>query len=84
MGDIFKWQHIKLSSLHNFGSDWSMMPSGDALVSIDNHDNQRGHGAGGNVITHKQPEVSILLGEKYLAGNLLSGLSQTNQTAEFI
>ncbi|KAF6027595.1 AMY2A [Bugula neritina] len=56
MGDIFKWQHIKLSSLHNFGSDWSMMPSGDALVSIDNHDNQRGHGAGGNVITHKQPE----------------------------
>ena len=29
------------------GEGWGMMASGSALVFIDNHDNQRGHGAGG-------------------------------------
>ena len=32
--------------LGSFGEAWELMPSGDALVFIDNHDNQRGHGAG--------------------------------------
>ena len=27
-----------------------MLPSNDALVFVDNHDNQRGHGAGGELI----------------------------------
>ena len=27
-----------------------MLSSGDALVFVDNHDNQRGHGAGGELI----------------------------------
>lgn len=32
---------------------WGMVESQDAFVFVDNHDNQRGHGAGGDVITHK-------------------------------
>ena len=40
--------------LKNFGSGWGMISSGDALVFVDNHDNQRGHGAGGgDVVTYK-------------------------------
>nr|XP_045726894.1 alpha-amylase 1B [Mirounga angustirostris] len=31
----------------NWGEGWGFMPSDRALVFVDNHDNQRGHGAGG-------------------------------------
>lgn len=31
----------------NWGEGWGLMASGKALVFTDNHDNQRGHGAGG-------------------------------------
>jgi alpha-amylase len=44
----------KLADLSQFGPAWGFMPSDSAVVFTDNHDNQRGHGAGGsNVITHK-------------------------------
>lgn len=33
--------------VRNWGEGWGMMASGNALVFVDNHDNQRGHGAGG-------------------------------------
>nr|XP_054749444.1 alpha-amylase A-like [Lytechinus pictus] len=38
-----------------FGEQWGLMPRDKALVFIDNHDNQRNHGGGGNVLTHKMP-----------------------------
>ncbi|XP_067663291.1 alpha-amylase-like [Haliotis asinina] len=48
--------------VHNFGElgnvvdyGWGMTPSSNAFVFVDNHDNQRGHGGGGNLITHKTP-----------------------------
>uniref|UniRef100_A0A8C6UJ36 Alpha-amylase n=1 Tax=Neogobius melanostomus TaxID=47308 RepID=A0A8C6UJ36_9GOBI len=31
----------------NWGERWGFMPNGNALVFVDNQDNQRGHGAGG-------------------------------------
>ena len=37
--------------LENFGESWGMMPDGSALVFLNNHDNQRGHGGGGSLIT---------------------------------
>jgi alpha-amylase len=40
--------------LRNFGTEWGFLPSNLALTFVDNHDNQRGHGAGGNdVLTYK-------------------------------
>ena len=43
-----------LRSLQSLGESWAeLMPSHRAVVFIDNHDNQRGHGGGGGVITHK-------------------------------
>jgi len=41
----------KLSWLENFGEGWGFMASANAVVFVDNHDNQRGHGGAGNVIT---------------------------------
>uniref|UniRef100_A0A8D2IU12 Alpha-amylase n=2 Tax=Varanus komodoensis TaxID=61221 RepID=A0A8D2IU12_VARKO len=44
---IRKWNNEKMMYLRNWGEGWGFMPSDKALVFVDNHDNQRGHGAGG-------------------------------------
>ncbi|GAA5214199.1 starch-binding protein [Corallincola platygyrae] len=52
IGDTFK--NGQLSWLNNFGTGWGFMADDKAVVFTDNHDNQRGHGAGGaNVLTFK-------------------------------
>lgn len=43
----------KLAWLDQFGAAWGFMPSDNAVVFTDNHDNQRGHGGAGDVVTHK-------------------------------
>jgi hypothetical protein len=48
--------------LRNFfnclGSAWGMLDDGDALVFVDNHDNQRGSGGGGaNILTYKKAKL---------------------------
>ncbi|CAO1306626.1 unnamed protein product [Diamesa hyperborea] len=44
-----------LKNLRSFGTAWGFLQSHLALTFVDNHDNQRGHGAGGNdVLTYKQ------------------------------
>lgn len=47
----------QLSWLQNFGTPWGFMGSDSAVVFTDNHDNQRGHGGGGTIITHKNGTV---------------------------
>ncbi|XP_032752542.1 alpha-amylase 1-like isoform X3 [Rattus rattus] len=47
---IRKWDGEKMSYLKNWGEGWGFVPSNRALVFVDNHDNQRGHGAGGRSI----------------------------------
>ncbi|XP_043941939.1 pancreatic alpha-amylase-like [Protopterus annectens] len=44
---IRRWNGEKLSYLKNWGEGWGFMASGKALVFVDNHDTQRGHGPGG-------------------------------------
>lgn len=52
IGDVFKNQ--RLANLNGFGESWGFLAGGDAVVFTDNHDNQRGHGAGGsNIVTYK-------------------------------
>lgn len=46
-----------LKYLRQFGEAWGLLPSNDALVFIDNHDNQRGHGAAGDVLTFFEPRL---------------------------
>lgn len=45
-----KWDGERMAYLRNWGEGWGFMPSDKALVFVDNHDNQRGHGAGGAAI----------------------------------
>ncbi|MCU4674181.1 alpha-amylase family protein [Catenovulum sp. 2E275] len=49
LGNTFR--NGSLAWLSNFGEAWGFMPSSSAVVFVDNHDNQRGHGGAGNVIT---------------------------------
>ena len=49
---------------------WGMGPPDRAFVFADNHDNQRGHGGGGDVVTHKTPKeytaaISFMLAFDY-------------------
>jgi hypothetical protein len=40
------------------GEAWGFVSNGDALVFVDNHDNQRGHGAGGSsILTYKESKL---------------------------
>ncbi|WLD58619.1 pullulanase-type alpha-1,6-glucosidase [Salinispirillum sp. LH 10-3-1] len=45
-----------LAWLANFGQVWGEFQhaGSDVVVFTDNHDNQRGHGAGGNILTHQE------------------------------
>ncbi|HXH78875.1 alpha-amylase family protein [Nocardioides sp.] len=55
IGRVFKGG--QLSWLSQFGEPWGMMRSDLAEVFVDNHDNQRGHGGGGTVVTHKDGQL---------------------------
>ena len=53
-----------------YDQGWGMADPEHAMVFIDNHDNQRGHGGGGNLLTHKDPwnykiGVSFMLAHDY-------------------
>lgn len=52
LGNAFRGNN-QLRWLVNWGPQWGLYPSGNALVFIDNHDNQRGHGGGGSVLTFR-------------------------------
>lgn len=51
IGNVFR--NGQLAWMSNFGEAWGFLPSSSAVVFVDNHDNQRGHGGGGNVITYE-------------------------------
>lgn len=46
------FRHGELGWLERFGESRGMLPSQHAVVFSDNHDNQRGHGGGGHVVTY--------------------------------
>ncbi|KAK3867220.1 hypothetical protein Pcinc_027298, partial [Petrolisthes cinctipes] len=53
LGEAFRGYN-QLTYLSNFGEGWGMLDRAYSLVFIDNHDNQRGHGAGGaNILTFR-------------------------------
>lgn len=62
---------------------WGMVLPEDAFVFVDNHDNQRGHGGGGNIITHKDPRTykmaqAITLLQEYGWPRIMSSYYFTN------
>lgn len=53
--------------LWDFGEAWQYLPSADGVVFVDNHDNQRGHGGAGDIITHKDGSLYDLVNGFMLA-----------------
>ncbi|KAJ9593301.1 hypothetical protein L9F63_015176, partial [Diploptera punctata] len=73
IGDCFRGNNA-IKWMVNFGcagEGWGYLPSDNALVFVDNHDNQRGHGAGGaTILTYKTSKlykmaVSFMLAYPY-------------------
>lgn len=53
-----------LNDKKTFGEGWGYMPSESAVVFVDNHDNQRGHGGGGHILNYqnsRQYELASVL-----------------------
>ncbi|XP_037799098.1 alpha-amylase-like [Penaeus monodon] len=56
-GKKIAWGINSFDQLGNvYDPGWGMAPSEKAVVFVDNHDNQRGHGGAGDTLTHKQPK----------------------------
>ncbi|XP_071485033.1 alpha-amylase-like [Diadema antillarum] len=69
----------------NFGEAWGMLADGSALVFVDNHDNQRGHGGGGSIITHENPRgykmaTSFMLAYPYGFARVMSSFNFHHDT----
>ncbi len=58
-----------LSVLETMGEDWGFLPSRKSVVFTDNHDNQRGHGGGGWVLTYRDGVLHNLANTFLLAFN---------------
>jgi alpha-amylase len=68
LGRIFSGGQLAwLNGTHRFGEGWGYMSTDKAIVFVDNHDNQRGHGGGGHVLTHKDPRLYKLASVLMLA-----------------
>ncbi|HEY9738158.1 MAG TPA: alpha amylase C-terminal domain-containing protein, partial [Trichocoleus sp.] len=50
----------KLADLQTLGEAWGLAPTTQAVVFIDNHDKQRGHGGGGTYLTYKDRPLYVL------------------------
>lgn len=74
----------QLSNLVDYG--WGMSRSDRAFIFVDNHDNQRGHGGGGNIVTHKTPReykqaVAYTLAQDYGFTRIMSSYYFDNSDA---
>ncbi|XP_072767059.1 alpha-amylase A-like isoform X2 [Anoplolepis gracilipes] len=85
LGSMFRGQD-KLARLKTFDNPkaWRMLSSEDALVMVDNHDNQRGHGAGGaSILTYKDPKpykmaIAFMLAYPYGHPRVMSSFNFTD------
>ncbi|XP_069700677.1 alpha-amylase-like [Periplaneta americana] len=85
LGNAFRGNN-PIKYLVNFGPGWGFLPDGDAFVFVDNHDNQRGHGAGGaSILTYKTAKlykmaVAFMLAYPYGYPRVMSSFSFDTDT----
>ncbi|PSN47156.1 hypothetical protein C0J52_13505 [Blattella germanica] len=83
LGNAFRGNNA-IKWLKNFGPEWGLVPDGDAVVFVDNHDNQRGHGGAGNtILTHTSPKLykmatAFMLSHPYGYPRIMSSYSFGN------
>lgn len=76
-----RFKHGQIKDLRDIGA--GKLPSDRAIVFVDNHDNQRGHGAGGEVVTHKDGSLyniatAFLLAHPYGYPQVMSSYEFSN------
>ncbi|XP_059622265.1 alpha-amylase A-like [Phlebotomus argentipes] len=82
IGNIFR--HKKLKELIKWGTDERFLRSDRALVFVENHDNERGHGAGGkDILTYKDGKrylmaVLFILAHPYGISRIMSSYDFSN------
>ncbi|XP_058794696.1 alpha-amylase 2-like isoform X2 [Phymastichus coffea] len=84
LGRIFRgWAPMR--DLRNWGfQDRGLLPTRDVIAMIDNHDNQRGHGAGGNAILNYKAArlykmaVAFMLAHPYGHPRIMSSFDFAN------
>lgn len=72
-----------IAQLETLGESWGLMPREKAIVFIDNHDKQRGHGGGGNYLTYKNGKLYdlanvFMLAFPYGTPQVMSSFAFTN------
>jgi alpha-amylase len=83
IGRVFRGND-QLSRLNNWGTGWGFIASDSSLVFVDNHDNQRGHGAGGaNILTYKNSKqykmaTAFMLAHPYGITRVMSSFDFTD------
>ncbi|KAI4459947.1 alpha-amylase [Holotrichia oblita] len=83
IGRVFR-DSDQLTYLSNWGEGWGVIPSDRALVFIDNHDNQRGYGDGGNnILTYKLSKqyrmaAAFVLAHPYGSTRVMSSFAFTD------
>lgn len=76
--------------MNPLGEGWEMYPDGNAFVFIDNHDNQRGHGAGGeNILTYRvsrlyKMAVGFMLAHPYGITRVMSSYDWEPYEADWV
>lgn len=83
LGRCFRGQN-PLKYLKTWGEGWGLIKSGESLLFVDNHDNQRGHGAGGGtILTYKDPKqykaaIAFMLAHPYGTTRIMSSFAFTD------
>ncbi|XP_066993781.2 alpha-amylase [Anabrus simplex] len=86
LGNAFRGNN-PIKYLKNFGPEWGLLDSASAFVFVDNHDNQRGHGAGGaSILTYKNAKlykmaVAFMLSWPYGIPRVMSSFAFDNTDA---
>ncbi|XP_065368137.1 alpha-amylase 4N-like [Calliphora vicina] len=82
IGRLFRNKN-SLKYVRNWGPEWYMLPSEDAIVFVDNHDNQRGHGAGGeDILTYKQADL-YKLAVAFMLAHPYGGVTRVMSSYDF-
>ncbi|WP_299947836.1 alpha amylase C-terminal domain-containing protein [uncultured Microbulbifer sp.] len=75
----------QIKYLASIGESWGLLPSGDAVNFIDNHDRERGHGGGGNLTYRDGARYNLanvfMLAHPYGYPKVMSGYHFTDTDA---
>ena len=70
---------VNLKTVADNPGAWGFLSDENAFVFVNNHDNQRGHGGGGGIVTFEDPHGLKACGIFIFSQNDLKNASSTNK-----